>query len=447
MTDVPRSTADLVAADRRHLWRPYTSSEDHAAIEPLHVVEAVGVELVTADGARFLDATGAWWCNNLGFRHPRLVDALTRQAASLPHCAIAGNTHEPAVRLAEELVSIAPRGDGGPSLDRVFYSDNGSTSVEVALKMAFQYWAQNGRPARNRFLSLPGAYHGDTIGVMSVSEVDAFSGIFQPLLFGDRAGAWLGETSATPHDDMGWDALFGRLYDHIEAHEDEIAGVIVEPLVQGASGMRMYDAKYLRALRAVCDRVDTFLIADEVFTGFGRTGRFWACQHADVIPDLLCTSKGLSGGMMPFAATLASARIYEGFRGDKTRALMHGHTFCGNPLGAAIALEVLATYREEQTLERSLPKAALLADAIAEMGELASVKRTRSLGMVAALDLGDEGYLSGLGWKVAARARAGGVALRPLGDTVYVVPPLTIEDEHLTRMLDVIHESVDSLGG
>ena len=442
------ATAALIATDRRHLWRPYTSSEDHERIDPIHVVEAEGVTLVAADGERYLDATGAWWCNNLGFRHPRLIEALRRQAEVLPHCSIAGNTHDPAVRLAEELVAVAPAGDGGSAqkLTRVFYSDNGSTSVEVALKMAFQYWAQSGRPERRRFLSLPGAYHGDTIGVMSVSSVDEFSGIFRPLLFGDRAGAWLGEESAAPQDDADWSALFARLYDYIESNRDEIAGVIVEPLVQGASGMRMYPPALLRELRSVCDAHDVFLIADEVFTGFGRTGRFWASDYAGVVPDLLCTAKGLSGGMIPFSATLATERIYDGFRGDKTRALMHGHTFCANPLGAAVALEVLAIYREEDTIGRAAPLAARLAERVHALGDLPRVRRTRALGMVAALDLGEAGYHGGLGWRITAAARNRGVALRPLGNTVYVVPPLTIESDDLEALLDGIQYGVESIG-
>lgn len=346
------------------------------------------------------------------------------------HCTLAAATHEPAALLAAELAEIAPDG-----LDRVFYSDNGSTSVEVALKMAFQYWQQNGRPARTRFLALPGAYHGDTLGAMSAGAVDAFSSVFRPLMF---------EVHRPPEvPERSWGAIFEELFALVRRDSDQIAAVIVEPLVQGAAGMRMYPTELLAALREETERAGTFLIADEVFTGFGRTGSFWACDQAGVTPDLLCTAKGLSGGMLPFAATLATERIYDGFRGDKRRALMHGHTFCGNPLGAAVAREVLAIYRDEQVLETAKSKAALLARRIENMGEIAGVSAPRALGMCAAFEVGARGYMGTIGWEIAETALELGAHLRPLGNTVYLVPPLNIEDADLERLLDIVRESTE----
>jgi adenosylmethionine-8-amino-7-oxononanoate aminotransferase len=424
------SDDELIALDRAHLWRPYTSSEDHEN-RPLFVVDrATGPWLIAADGRRVLDASGSWWCNNLGHGHPRLRAAIAEQAERLMHCTLAAATHEPASRLAAELAGIAPEG-----LDRVFYSDNGSTAVEVALKMAFQYWQQNGRPERTRFLALPGAYHGDTLGAMSAGAVDEFSAVFRPLLFE------VGRPSRAIEEH--WEPVFDELFALLRQDADRIAAVIVEPLVQGAAGMRMYPAALLAELRKETERADTFLIADEVFTGFGRTGPMWASDQAGITPDLLCTAKGLSGGVLPFAATLASARIYEGFRGDKSRALMHGHTFCGNPLGAAVAREVLAIYHDERVLEAAKPKAARLAKRVQEMGKVAGVSSPRALGMCAAFEVGTRGYMGTTGWQISEAALELGAHLRPLGNTIYVVPPLNIEDADLDRLLDIVRESTE----
>jgi len=421
----------LLAADRRHLWRPYTSSEDQQAIDPLVVVGGDGPYLITDRGERVLDGSGAWWCNNLGHGHPRLRRALVEQAETLMHCSMAGTLHEGAARLAEELAAVAPAG-----LTRVFYSDDGSTSVEVGLKMAYQYWQQNGRPERRRFLALPAAYHGDTFGAMSVGGVAAFHGVFSSLFFDVFR-------PPAPAPGEGFEAVVDALSEQLSRCGDEIAGVVVEPMIQGAAGMRVWSAELLRRLHTATREADTFLIADEVFTGFGRTGPMWASDHAGISPDILCSAKGLSGGVLPFAATLASERVFDGFRGGKERALMHGHTFFGNPLGAAVAREVLAIYRDEHILEHAALRAEELALGFADMARIPGVRRVRSLGMVAALDLGDEGYMADAGWRVQREARSRGVQLRPLGDTVYVVPPLNIEADALAHLLEVTRDSVN----
>jgi adenosylmethionine-8-amino-7-oxononanoate aminotransferase len=421
---------DLIALDRAHVWRPYTSSQDHEERPLLAVEGAEGAWLILADGRRVLDASGSWWCNNLGHGHPRLRSALRRQSGRLMHCSFAGTAHEPASRLAGELVDVAPDG-----LHRVFYTDNGSTAVEVALKIAFQYWQQNERPSRRRFLALPGAYHGDTLGAMSVGGIGEFTHVFRSLLF---------DVQRPPDTSDGrWEPVFERLFELLRSEADEVAAVIVEPIVQGAAGMRMYPPKLLAALREETARADTFLIADEVFTGFGRTGPMWACDHAGITPDLLCTAKGLSGGVLPFAATLATDRVYQGFRGDKSRALMHGHTFYGNPLGAAVAREVLAIYRDERVLEAAKPKAARLAHAIEAMSEVPGVIAPRSLGMCAAFEVGARGYMGTVGWEISRVALELGAHLRPLGNTVYLVPPLNIENRDLDRLLDIVRESTE----
>lgn len=421
---------ELIAIDRRFLWRPYTSSEDHEN-KPLFVVDrAEGPWLIGTDRKRLLDASGSWWCNNLGHGNPRLRRAIVEQSQRVMHCTLAAATHEPAARLAEELIEVAPEG-----LSRVFYSDNGSTAVEVALKIAFQYWQQAGSPKRTRFLALPGAYHGDTIGVMSAGAVDEFSAVFQPLMF--DVGR---PRDAVEHD---WGPVFEELFAELRRAGDDVAAVIVEPIVQGAAGMRMYPAQMLRELRTQTERAGALLIADEVFTGFGRTGPMWASDHAGITPDLLCTAKGLTGGMLPFAATLATERIYDGFRGDKSRALMHGHTYCGNPIGAALAREVLAIYREERVLETAAPKAQRVAAAIAELGSIEGVSHPRAKGMCAAFDVGEAGYMGKVGWQISDVALELGAHLRPLGNTVYIVPPLNIEDDDLETLLRIVRESTE----
>lgn len=424
------SDDDLIALDRRHVWRPYTSSEDHEN-RPLFVVErAEGPWLIGSDGRRLLDASGSWWCNNLGHGHPRLRAAIASQAEQLMHCTLAAATHEPAARLAAELVEVAPEG-----LSRVFYSDNGSTSVEVALKIAFQYWQQNGQPNRTRFLALPGAYHGDTLGVMSAGAVDEFTAVFRPLMFAVQR-----PPEPVDHE---WEPVFGDLFATLRNDADEIAAVIVEPIVQGAAGMRMYPSEMLAALRRETEKAGALLIADEVFTGFGRTGPMWACEHAGISPDLLCTAKGLSGGMLPFAATLATERVYDGFRGDKSRALMHGHTFCGNPLGASVAREVLAVYRDDDVLLGAKAKAANIEAAIMAMQEIPGVTHPRAVGMCAAFDVGATGYMGKVGWEISDVAFELGAHLRPLGNTVYIVPPLNIDDDDLRRLLQIVRASTE----
>ncbi len=425
--------SEVVARDKRHVWHPYTAMDAYiAGTDPLVVVEAEGPYLWDADGTRYLDANGSWWVSTLGHRHPRLVRALVEQAGRFPHTSLAGVTHAPAARLAEELAALSP----GGQLPRVFYSDNGSTAVEVAIKMAAQYWAQNGRPGRTRFITLSGAFHGETIGATSVGGVEVFRDVFGPLLF-DVVHV------PSPAEPTGWERAFAQVEATLRAHPDEIAAVIVEPLIQGAAGMHLYAPAFLRAVREATREVDTFLIADEVFTGLGRTGARFACDLAGVVPDLLCLAKALSGGLLPFAATLATERVFAGFGGGPERALYYGHSYCGNPLGAAVAREVLAVYRDEDVLGQVARKAPRVKAAFEHMAEtIPGVTRPRALGMVGAVDLGTGGYLARAGWRVYEAARRRGLYLRPLGDTVYIAPALNIPDAALEELLAGVEASL-----
>ena len=421
--------SSILAWDAAHVWHPYTQMQTWASAEPLVIERAQGCLLTDVDGRQYLDGNASWWSSTLGHGHPRLVAALKAQAETLCHVALGGIAHEPSAALAAELVRVAPTG-----LSRVFFSDNGSTSVEVALKLALQYWAQNGRPARTRFLALEGAFHGETMAAASVSGIEVFRRPFGTVLL---------DCLRVPPGAAGYAQAFEVLGRLLRQHADELAAVIVEPIAQGAAGMRFYAAEFLRDLRQLTREHDVFLICDEVFTGYGRTGPFWASDHARVEPDLLCTAKGFTAGMLPMAATLASERIFSGFLGDPERTFYYGHTFCGNPLGAAVAREVLRVFEDERVLEVAAGKARRIAGAFERFRELPGVADTRSLGMIGALDLqGPQGYLEPKGWRVYREALRRGAYLRPLGNTIYITPSLNIPDAQLDALLGIVEESV-----
>ncbi|MCB9914112.1 MAG: adenosylmethionine--8-amino-7-oxononanoate transaminase [Planctomycetes bacterium] len=414
---------DLAARDARVCWHPYTQHGLEAA--PLAVRAAQGAVLTLHDGREILDAISSWWATLHGHAHPALVEAMASQARELDHVLFAGATHEPAVRLAEELVAAAPAG-----LTRVFYSDNGSTAVEVALKMARQAWVQRGEPARRVFVALEGAYHGDTFGAMSVGDPDPFFLPYAPLLF---------EVRRVPADGAALRAVFEEL-------GERCAGFVGEPLVQGAAGMRMHGPEFLREVRALCDAFGTYWIADEVMTGFGRTGTLFACEQAGVAPDLLCLAKGLTGGTFPLAATLATEALYEAFlSSERGRAFFHGHTFTAHPVGCRVGLASLALCRADDTPARL----ARLGERIERelRGALGDtpVRDLRRTGGIVAFDLAPRpgeapGYLSTLQPELRRLALEHGVLLRPLGDVLYALPPACTSDAQAARIAAVLAE-------
>jgi adenosylmethionine-8-amino-7-oxononanoate aminotransferase len=420
----------LCDLDKRHVWHPYTPMQEYIERgRPLVIERAQGSRLFDARGRSYLDGNSSWWAAALGLGHPRLTAALRRQSERMCHVPLAGIVHEPAALLAEELVNVAPVG-----LSRVFFSDDGSTSVEVAMKLAVQYWGQNGRPERKRFVALEGAFHGETLGATALGGVELFRRPFADLLL---------DCISVPWGAGGYEQAFSALESVIEAGADQIAAVVLEPVVQGAAGMRTYDPALLARVREVTERHDVFLVFDEVFTGYGRTGPMWASEHAGVTPDMMCLAKAFTGGLLPMAATLVSERIFAGFLGEPSRAFHYGHTFAGNPLGAAVAREVLAIYREERILERARAKHERIARTFAELGSWTGVRASRSLGMIGALELdGDEGYLARQGWRVYEQALERGAYLRPLGNVVYVAPPLNIPDADLDELLAIVAASV-----
>jgi adenosylmethionine-8-amino-7-oxononanoate aminotransferase len=418
----------LVERDARVCWHPYTQHGlEH---EPLAVVGAHGAWLELADGRRILDGISSWWATLHGHGHPRIVAAIAAQAARLDHVLFAGATHEPAVRLAEELVALAP-----PGLARVFYSDDGSTAVEVALKLVLQAWVQRGEPQRTVFIALEGAYHGDTFGAMSAGDPEPFFRPFAPLLF--RVGR------------IRPDA--GELERALRELGPRAAGLIVEPLVQGAAGMRMYPAEFLRAARELCTQSGVPLVADEVMTGFGRTGALFACERAAIAPDLLCLGKGLTGGTLPLAATLATEALFECFRStERARFFAHGHTFTANPIACAAALASLSLLRDAHTPQRLEDIGAALERELAPLRSLSRVRELRRLGGIVALELatlaGDEpGYHSALGPTLRAVALEHGVLLRPLGNVLYALPPACLEPDEIVLLASALRACVRSL--
>jgi adenosylmethionine---8-amino-7-oxononanoate aminotransferase len=412
--------------DHDHLWHPFTQQRDWVEEEPLMIDRAEGVELIDTDGRRYLDGVSSLWCNVHGHRHPAIDEAVREQLDRVAHSTMLGLSHPGAAELAARLIEVAP-----PGLSRVFYSDSGSTAVEVALKMAFQYWQHRGgqHVRRASFICLEDAYHGDTIGSVSVGGMELFHSAFGPLLF---------ETHHAPPGDI---EAMERL---ISTREEEVAAVVIEPLVQGAAGMITHPPGYLRAVRRLCDRHGLLLICDEVATGFGRTGTMFACEQEGVSPDLLCVAKGLTGGYMPLAATLATERIYEAFLGSYSefKTFFHGHTYTGNPLACAAALASLEVFRRERTLVRLQPKIRLLSESLAEVEEMNEVSEVRQCGLMVGIDLGEHDPELRLGNRVALEARKRGVIVRPLGDVIVLMPPLAISKQDLRRLVDVVAESI-----
>ncbi len=392
------------------------------------IERAEGSQLIDTEGRRYLDGVSSLWCNVHGHRHPDIDQALRDQLGKVAHSTMLGLSHPAAAELAGRLVAIAP-----PGLSRVFYSDSGSTATEIALKMAFQYQAQRGgqHVRRNSFVHLRDAYHGDTIGSVSVGGIDLFHSTYRPLLF-------------KTHTAESGDA--GDLERVLAAHEEEVAAVIVEPLIQGAAGMLVHPPGYLRAVRELCDRFGVLLICDEVATGFGRTGTMFACEQERVAPDLLCLAKGLTGGYMPLAATLTTERIYEGFLGapEEQRTFFHGHTYTGNPLACAAGLANLDVFERERTLARLQPKIRVLGELLSEVEAMPEVAEVRGRGFMVGIDLGEHDPALRLGHRVTLEARKRGAIIRPLGDVIVLMPPLSISKGDLRRLVAITVESIEA---
>lgn len=433
---------DVAGWDRANVWHPFTQARTAPA--PLQAVRGRGSRLFTAEGLELVDLVSSWWVNAHGHAHPAVAQAIARQASVLEQALFADFTHEPAARLAHELCAILPGG-----LSRVFFSDNGSTAVEVAVKMAHQYWRNQGRPERSRFAAFEGGYHGDTVGAMSVGLTSGFYKGFEPLTFDvdflPYPATWHGDESVEEKETRA----LAVLTNYFTVHAGTVAGVVLEPLVQGASGMRMARPGFVAAVAELTRRAGGLVIFDEVMTGFGRTGTMFACEQAGVAPDLICLAKGLTCGFLPMSVTVATDAVYQAFMGEGfDRALAHGHSFTANPLGCAAALAGLALFREESTLERI---AALEQVHKARLTALAGHPRLhmpRWRGSIGAVNVKgeSEGYEAQIGRKLQLFFRERGFYARPMGDVFYILPPYCLTQDELHRAYDVLEEALRTLG-
>ncbi len=444
------SSVDALAArDLAVVWHPCTQMHDHETLAMVPIASAEGAWLTDHDGKRYLDAVSSWWTCLLGHRNPHIVAALKDQLDKLDHVMLAGFTHTPAIELAEELVRITPAG-----LDRVFYADNGSSAVEVALKLSFHYWKNAGHAERTRFIALTGGYHGETLGALSVTDVALYRNTYAPLLldpiFAPSPDAYEREPGESAAECA--QHRLGDLRRILERHAHETCAIIVEPLVQCAGGMRMYDASYLTGLRALCDEFGVHLIADEIAVGFGRTGTLFACEQAGIAPDFLCLSKGLTGGTLPLSAVLTTREIYAAFYAEYSagKAFLHSHSYTGNPIACRAALATLAVLRDEPVLERNRALAAHLALRLAPLANHPHVADVRQTGMIAAVELvrdkaTREAYPTAerRGLRVYRHGLERGAVLRPLGNVVYFMPPFCITPGEIDFMVEVAIEGIE----
>ena len=422
------------------IWHPFT--QEALDPPPLRVRSAAGVYLYTDDGRRLIDGISSWWVNLHGHGHPAIAAAIARQIAKLDHVLLAGCTHEPIEKLCLLLAEFLPQ-----PLARVFFSDNGSTAIEVALKMAVQYWRNIGRPEKRAFVALEHAYHGDTVGAMSVGARSVFTDPFADLCFPVHRvhSAYcyrcpVGKTRSTC--DIDCSRSLERL---LEKEHNQIAALIVEPLLQGAGGMIVHPVEFLERVRRLCTEYDVLLIADEVLTGFGRTGRMFACELAGVVPDLMCLSKGMTGGVLPLGATIATERIHEAFVStDRSKTFFHGHSYTGNPIAAAAAVANLEIFKDQPVFARIRNIEAVHAERLAAIQHHAAVADVRSIGSVGAVELraNDAGYLSDLKPRLYEFFLNAGVLLRPLGNILYVLPPYVISSAELHFIYDRITEAL-----
>ena len=441
------SREELRRWDRELVWHPFTQMAEY---EPLIIERASGCRLVDVDGNEYLDGVSSLWCNIHGHRHPRLDAAIRQQLDRVAHVTALGASNPTTIKLARRLVDLSP-----PGLEHVFFSDDGATAVEVAVKMAFQYWqkCEAPRPQKTSYVALGEAYHGDTLGSVSVGGVQRFHAMFKPLLF-DCFRVPAPDPYRTPEgvtSENVLDHYLGQLESVLAEHHERIAAMVIEPLVQGAAGMIVHPPGYLAGVRELTRRYDVLLIADEVAVAMGRTGRMFACEHEGVSPDLLCLAKGLTGGYLPLAATLATDRVWEAFLGEyaESRTFFHGHTYGGNPLGAAAALATLDVFDEERTLGQLGPKVARLGEHLDRISRLAHVGHVRQCGLIAGIEIVRDvatkdpyPWAEKRGIRVCDYARTEGVLLRPLGNVIVIMPPLVITLDELDRIAGAVERGI-----
>ena len=445
---------NLTEKDLKYIWHPCSQMKDYEELRPIVIDQGKGVYLYDKDGKEYIDIVSSWWCNLLGHCNPKINECIKNQLDQLEHVIFANFSHEPAITLCEQLIEVIP-----PGLTKFSFSDNGSASVECALKMSFQYQYQTGHPEKTRFMCLTEGYHGETIGALSVGSMDLYAKIYRPMLM-DTIHVEAPDCYRCPYgkcrDCCNAECLVNAEKAFAE-HADETCAIIVEPLLQGGAGMRIYPAIYLKKLRALCDKYRVLLIADEIATGFGRTGKMFAFDHAGVSPDIMCISKGLTGGYMPMAITITTDDIYEAFYADynEGKAFMHSHTYSGNPLGCSAALAVQKILREEHILESAEKRAEYLNNKLnGALSDHPHIGEIRHIGLINAMELvtdknTKEEYDAKLriGYQIYKKALGKGLILRPLGNVLYFNPPLIINEKEIDKAVSICSESIEEIVG
>jgi len=439
----------LINRDLSVLWHPCSQMKDHETLPLIPIRRGKGVWLEDFEGRQYLDAISSWWVNLFGHANPRINAAIKEQLDTLEHVILAGFSHEPAITLAERLIELSP-----PGLKRCFFADNGSSAIEVALKMSFHYWRNRGQTQKKRFISLSNSYHGETLGALAVGDVALYKDTYGPLLI---------ETITVPSPDCfhrepgeSWADYSERQFDHMERalaeHHHQTCAVIVEPLVQCAGNMRMYDPVYLKRLRQACDHYNVHLIADEIAVGFGRTGTLFACEQADISPDFMCLSKGLTGGYLPLSVTLTSDDIYAAFYDDYVNltAFLHSHSYTGNPLGCRAALATLDIFASDNVISNNQALASSLTQSTEHFSDHPHIAEVRQHGMILAMEMiQDKANRTPFPWQqrrglgVYQYALEQGVLLRPLGNVIYFMPPYVITDEQIQHLADVAWQGIE----
>ncbi len=440
---------ELQKKDLKYIWHPCSQMKDYETFDPIVIKKGEGVFLEDMNGKRYLDAVSSWWVNLFGHSNKRINEAIYKQANKLEHVMLANFSHEAAIELAQKIVNITPKG-----LNKIFFGDNGSSAVEIALKLSFQYHQQIGKKKKIKFVKISDAYHGETLGALSVCDVELYNKVFNPLLLDVikvqgpdcyRCEYKLDRKTCKAE-------CFENMEKNIEKQHEEISAIIIEPMIQGAAGMKIYSAKYLKKLRKLCDEYDINLIADEVAVGFGRTGKMFACEHAEISPDIMCLSKGLTAGYMPLALTLMTDKIYNAFYDEysKLKAFLHSHSYSGNALGCAVAVETLDIFKDENIIEKNIIKSNLLTKKVHNiLNELPHVGEYRQLGMIGAIELVKNkeskeafDWKSRVGYQIYKIALKKGVLLRPLGNVIYFMPPYVIDDKEMDLMVNTARDSI-----
>ena len=445
-----QALSELQTRDLRHVWHPCSQMKDYEQFPPIVLKKGQGVWLYDEDDNRYLDAVSSWWVNLFGHANPRISKALSEQAFTLEHAIFANFTHEPAIKVAEKLVALTPDG-----LNKVFFADNGSAAIEVALKMSFQYHMQSGKTKKKRFLALTDAYHGETLGALSVGGVDLYNEVYQPLLL-DTVRAQGPDCFRCPFQEKPESCqaqCIGFVEEKLVAHHEEVTAVIIEPLIQAAAGMKMYPPIYLKRLREICTTYDVHLIADEIAVGFGRTGTMFACEQANISPDFMCLSKGLTGGYLPLSVVLTTDKVYEAFYDDygTMKAFLHSHSYTGNTLACRVALEVLTMFEEEQYIDIVQEKGERMRKLATEaFCHLPYVGEYRQVGLVGAIELVANRETKEplpseerIGYQIYKRALAKGLLIRPLGNILYFMPPYVITNDEMSFMIETTKETME----